>query len=276
LSKKSAHVVQFCAVGKRRGETGGKTRNSSAAEGKGTRSGKILKWALLAAGTLILIHLIPLGYYGIKLAGLRNENPSMTAIMRERRATAPLDEKGFIPLKEIPEFTKRLVVRAEDSRFYRHFGIDLQSIAFAMKINAKKGEIVYGGSTITQQLARTLFLSINRSYLRKYLEALIALEAELILGKERILELYLNCVEWGPGVYGLKRASRYHYGVEVRGLTENQVVRLVTVLASPVRVNPKECEKDKLLGPRYRSLLAAAAALRGRRQQIDSVFEKSD
>jgi monofunctional glycosyltransferase len=255
---------------------GKKSDNSRATEGRKPRPGKVLKWLLLVAGAFILIHLIFLGYYGIKLAGLRNENPTITSIMRERKATAPLDKNGFIPLTEIPEFTKRLVVRAEDSRFYLHSGIDLESIAFALRINAKKGEIVYGGSTITQQLARTLFLSINRSYSRKYFEALIALEAELILGKNRILELYLNCVEWGPGVYGLKKAAKYHYGVEVRGLTENQVIRLVTVLASPVRVDPKECEKDKSLGPRYRSLLAAAAALRGKRQQIESVFEKSD
>lgn len=144
----------------------------------------------------------------------------------------------FIPLKQVPKKIQYVLVAAEDSNFYKHQGIDFESTWRAYKTNARLGFAYKGGSTITQQLTRTLFLNTKKNYVRKYFEFLIALEMDLLLSKNRILELYLNNVEFGKGVFGIGRASWYYYGKPFAYLSEDEIIRLITILPSPLRYGP--------------------------------------
>ncbi len=239
-----------------------------------TRRRKTLRVVLLIIGIVVAAHLLFLLWFGVRLFPLRTHNPAVTSIMRIRGDVTPLDPAGFLPLAETPQFVKDLIVLTEDPHFYAHHGIDISSIRLALKVNAEQGRIVYGGSTITQQLARTLFLWPGKNLLRKYMEMWIALESEVFLGKGRILELYLNCAEWGPGVYGMQRASRFFYLEDVAALTHDQAIRLVTVLASPRRSGPWSVDTDPLLDVRYRFIVRASRRLEGRQPQFSSTLQE--
>ena len=126
-----------------------------------------------------------------------------------------------VPLESLPRSVPRMFVKVEDYVFYEHYGIDWKAIRDAWAINRRLGYVYYGGSTITQQLARTLFLVPDRTYLRKYLEALASLEIELLLPKQRILELYVNTIEFGKGVFGIEAAARHYYGRSARDLSRD-------------------------------------------------------
>ena len=128
---------------------------------------------------------------------------------------------------------KRAVVAAEDARFVDHEGFDWEGIERAMEKNQKKGRIVAGGSTITQQLAKNLFLSPRRSYVRKVEEAIITVMLEAMLDKRRILELYLNVIEWGNGVFGAEAASRRYFGISAAQLSPEQAARLAAMAPNP-------------------------------------------
>jgi membrane peptidoglycan carboxypeptidase len=154
-----------------------------------------------------------------------------------------------------------MLVRLEDYTFYQHHGIDLQAIKDAARVNRIIGRPLYGGSTITQQLARTLYLTPDKSYARKYVEAILALCMEMVLRKERILELYFNYVEWGPGVYGIGAAAAYHYGKDVRSLTVDEYRRLLTLLSSPLRYGVTSFERSRLLAERYSYLVTTFPVL---------------
>jgi monofunctional biosynthetic peptidoglycan transglycosylase len=160
----------------------------------------------------------------------------------------------FISLRKIPAEVKNMVIEIEDSTFYQHKGVDPEAIKESIELNKRYHRPVYGGSTITQQLARTLFLTPQKNFLRKYLEALIALEMDLFLKKERILELYLNSAEWGRGIFGIERASYFYYGKSVRDLELESQIRLITILSSPVKYNPENFYKLRLLQKRYEIL----------------------
>jgi monofunctional glycosyltransferase len=183
-------------------------------------------------------------------------NPSVTSVMLYRSIFYHWDitKVRFLPLKKIPSQTRRMILKVEDGTFYLHHGILLASMKNAWKVNKELGKPVYGGSTITMQTARTLFLVPEKSYLRKYLEVIIALEMERILGKDRIYELYLNYAEWGKGVFGIEAASRYHYKKGVSKLTTDQSIRLVTLLSSPIKYTPKTINKSGILRSRYQYL----------------------
>ena len=128
---------------------------------------------------------------------------------------------------------KRAIIAAEDMKFVDHEGFDWEGIQRAIEKNQKKGKAVAGGSTITQQLAKNLFLSGERSYLRKGQEAVITLMLEVILDKQRILEIYLNVAEWGVGVFGAEAASRHYYGLSAASLNPEQAARLAAMLPRP-------------------------------------------
>jgi len=128
---------------------------------------------------------------------------------------------------------KRAMVAAEDARFADHEGFDWGGIQLALEKNQKKGRVVAGGSTITQQLAKNLFLSPSRSYLRKGEEAVITVMLEAMLSKRRILEIYLNVIEWGNGVFGAEAASRQYFGVPAAQLSEEQAARLAAMAPNP-------------------------------------------
>ena len=133
---------------------------------------------------------------------------------------------------------KRAVVAAEDAKFVGHEGFDWEAISKAIEKNEKKGRVVSGASTISQQLAKNLFLSGERSWLRKGQEAVITWMLESTLSKRRILELYLNFAEWGEGVFGAEAAARHHFGVNAAALSASQAAFLAAILPSPRRYAP--------------------------------------
>jgi monofunctional biosynthetic peptidoglycan transglycosylase len=138
-----------------------------------------------------------------------------------------------VPYDRISVNLKRAMIAAEDARFAEHEGFDWDGIQKAMDRNARRGRVVAGGSTITQQLAKNLFLSASRSYVRKGEEALITLMLESLLDKRRIFELYLNVIEWGDGVFGAEAAARRYFGIGASQLSPEQAARLAAMAPSP-------------------------------------------
>jgi monofunctional glycosyltransferase len=185
-------------------------------------------------------------------------NPPVTGIMAYRAVFYRWSNQKirFRKITRIPLQTRRMILKVEDGSFYTHHGVIFDAMQNAWKLNKELGKPVYGGSTITMQTARTLFLVPEKSYLRKYLEVIIALEMETILGKDRIFELYLNYAEWGKGIYGIDAASRYHYGKSVTNLSTDEAVRLVTLLSSPIKYKPYTIQKNGILRSRYQYLSA--------------------
>jgi monofunctional biosynthetic peptidoglycan transglycosylase len=139
---------------------------------------------------------------------------------------------------EISPHLRRAVLASEDDRFYLHYGFDFEEIENALE-RAKRGRRLRGASTITQQVAKNLFLWEGRSYVRKGLEAWLTVVLELCLPKDRILDLYLNLAEWGDGVFGAEMAARTHYRKAAKNLTRDEAARLAAVLPAPVRWSPK-------------------------------------
>jgi monofunctional biosynthetic peptidoglycan transglycosylase len=195
---------------------------------------------LLGVGAILLVHLCAL----LVLVALRWIDPPTTAVQAERRVSAWILHKpyrkqyAFVPLRRISPNLQHAVVAAEDGRFYRHHGIDWHEVQMVVDEDLNKGKLGRGGSTITQQLVKNLFLSTNRSLLWKALEFTLAPEAELALPKHRILELYLNAVEWGPGIYGAEAAANSWYHVPAARLDRDQAARLAAMLPSPLRRRP--------------------------------------
>ncbi|HZQ52720.1 MAG TPA: monofunctional biosynthetic peptidoglycan transglycosylase [Bryobacteraceae bacterium] len=174
---------------------------------------------------------------------LRWMDPPFTAVQAERRIAAWQSHISykkrylFVPLERISPQLQHAVIAAEDARFFKHHGFDWKEIGSAVRDDLEDGR-VRGASTIDQQLVRNLFLSTNRSVLRKGLEFSIVPIAELLLSKQRILELYLNIIEWGPGIYGAEAASRYYFGIPAERLTREQAVELAEVIPSPLHRKP--------------------------------------
>jgi monofunctional biosynthetic peptidoglycan transglycosylase len=175
---------------------------------------------------------------------LKKHPPTTTAYieLRKRQAAAKgrkLDlHWTWVPSDAISENLKRAVVTAEDDEFYRHNGVDWPAIRAAYERNRKAGRFAAGGSTITMQLARNLYLSPSKNPFRKAKEILIARRLERELGKRRILELYLNVVEWGKGVFGCEAAARAYFGKSCAELTSDEAVAMAVVLPNPRRWDP--------------------------------------
>ena len=171
-------------------------------------------------------------------------DPDSTAFMRARveqlRESDPKAkvQYGFVPYSRISTHLKRAVVAAEDAKFFQHDGFDWDGIRKAYEKNQREGEVVAGGSTITQQLAKNLFLSGERTWWRKAQEAAITVMLELIMDKRRILEVYLNVIEWGDAVFGAEAAARYHYGTSAAQLGPEQSAHLAAMIPSPRRYGP--------------------------------------
>lgn len=177
--------------------------------------------------------------------------------LRERKPDAALRHQ-WVPYEQISVHLKRAVVAAEDDSFVDHEGFDWEGIERALEKNEKKGRAVAGGSTISQQLAKNLFLSPSRSYLRKAQEAVITVMIEQLWSKRRILEVYLNVVEWGEGVFGAEAAARRYYGIPASRLGPTEAARLAVMLPNPRRY-------ERSFGPRL-----AAHAERVRRRMAYS------
>ena len=196
----------------------------------------------LALRALLLAALALAAWEGSILARIlwwRTHAPAETAFMRARLAElrrrdprASL-ERTWVPYERISPHLKRAVIAAEDAKFLAHEGFDWEEIEKARERNEERGRVVRGASTISQQLAKNLFLSGRRSYLRKTHEALITLMLEAALDKRRILELYLNLIEWGERTYGAEAAARRHFGTGASALTADQAARLAAMIPNP-------------------------------------------
>ena len=177
-------------------------------------------------------------------AKLATENPTSTAFIDLRREQARDTDKSFVlawdwrPLGRISRYLRAAVVYAEDAHFYSHEGVDWDAIEKALETNLDRGELGVGGSTITQQLAKNLYLSPSRSLIRKVREMLIAFSLEDTLSKQRILEIYLNIAEWGDGVFGAEAASRKWFGHSAQALTPAEAARLAIALPNPFKRAP--------------------------------------
>jgi monofunctional biosynthetic peptidoglycan transglycosylase len=161
--------------------------------------------------------------------------------MKIRRQQALHKKKSYsikhkwIPLKSVPLYMQRAVIAAEDDKFYTHFGFDFEALKKAYQRNERINSIKLGGSTITQQLAKNLFLSPKRSYWRKIREAVVTVMMEIFLSKRRILEIYLNSIEWGPGIFGIEAAAQHYFGISTKRLSLEQSCRLAAIIPSPLR-----------------------------------------
>ena len=178
------------------------------------------------------------------IRALQVHNPDRTALMTWRiqdRKVRP-EDVHYIPvrLEQISPVLRKGVVLAEDAAFYKHPGYDLRAIQEAAWINIGHGKVVRGASTITQQLCKNLFLSNKRTLGRKVREILLAAYVEQVLSKKRILELYLNVIEWGPGVFGVEAASRYHFEKSASELTVEEAALLVSAIPFPLKAHPRE------------------------------------
>ena len=179
------------------------------------------------------------------LLGLRFVDPPTTGVQIQRRVEA-IFEPGpykkqftFVPLRRISPQLQHAVIAAEDGNFYRNYGIDWGQVRQVIEDSADAGEVTRGASTITQQLVKNLFFTTHRNPVRKVFEYTLAPLAVLILGRDRVLELYLNVIEWGPGVYGAEAAARYHYHTSAAALNREQAARLAAILPSPRRRKPE-------------------------------------
>jgi monofunctional glycosyltransferase len=164
---------------------------------------------------------------------LATRNPATTAFIELRKAEGQTIDWRWRPLGSISRFLRAAVVYAEDDRFYEHDGVDWRAMKQALDERVDTGAFGRGGSTITQQLAKNLYLSPDRSLIRKARELLITYRLEDELSKQRILELYLNICEWGPGVFGAEAAARHWFGHSAQRLTPAEAVRLATALPNP-------------------------------------------
>ncbi len=179
----------------------------------------------------------------LTLVAARWIDPPTTAVHVERRLQAWINHKPyherytFVPLSQISPDFQHAVIAAEDERFYQHHGFDWHAIQLAADHDLEGGR-TRGGSTLTQQLVKNLFFGTGRSILRKGAEFTLVPVAELVLGKRRILELYLNVVEWGPGIYGAEAASRTYYGTTARNIDREQGARLAAILPAPLKRRP--------------------------------------
>jgi len=192
-------------------------------------------------GILVILALVVQGWFYAHVLWWRSFEPSASAFMearleqlREKDPKAKLAHR-WVPYERISPQLKRAVVAAEDAKFVAHVGFDWQAISKAIEKNEQKGRVVSGASTISQQLAKNLFLSGERSWLRKGQEAVITWMLESSMGKQRILELYLNYAEWGEGVFGAEAAARYHFGTTAAALNAQQAAFLAAILPSPRR-----------------------------------------
>jgi monofunctional biosynthetic peptidoglycan transglycosylase len=212
---------------------------------KPTKRRKLWRWLFLIA---VLTPVAVTAYILLTLpdvSGLRTENPSSTAFMRSRQEEARrmgrtlVIHKEWVDFAEIPALLKEAVRITEDASFYWHKGIDFEEIKESLKRDLREKRFARGGSTITQQLAKNLYLSPSKNPLRKVREYFIARRLEKALSKERIFTLYFNLIEFGSGIFGVQAASRHYFDRDVSELSVEEIVRLTAVIPRPVTTDPR-------------------------------------
>jgi monofunctional glycosyltransferase len=204
-----------------------------------------IRWLVIGA---VLVWLLA----ALVLVAARWIDPPTTAVHIQRRLQTwardtPYRERyKFIPLGQISPDLQHAVIAAEDARFYQHHGFDWDQIQIAAEDDLEGGR-TRGASTITQQLVKNLFFGTGRSMLRKGAEVTLVPVAEFALGKRRILEIYLNVVEWGPGIYGAESACRYYDGTAARSIDRDQAARLAAILPAPLKRRPERMNRYSAL-----------------------------
>jgi len=199
------------------------------------------RWVLTILLLIVGLHLL----WGLALLALRFINPFTTGVQIQRRVESFFTRgqyrkrQIFVPLRRISPQLQHAVIAAEDGNFYRNYGIDWGQVRQVIEDSADAGEVTRGASTITQQLIKNLFFTTHANPVRKAFEFTLAPMATLILGRNRVLELYLNVIEWGPGVFGAEAAAEYHYHTSVAMLNREQSARLAAILPSPRRRKPE-------------------------------------
>ena len=200
------------------------------------KAAAVLGWfAVAAAGAFLILQLS----YLARVWWMKDHNPEMTSFMATRLDTLRDGKPGaelrhtWVAYERISVHLKRAVVAAEDARFMDHEGFDWDAIEKAVERNRRKGHVVLGASTISQQLAKNLFLSAERTPWRKGQEAIITVMIEHVMDKRRILEIYLNVIEWGDGVFGAEAASRHYFAASASSLGPSQAARLAAMVPNP-------------------------------------------
>ncbi len=203
---------------------------------------KLLKWFLML---VLLCVLAGTAYYSVypDIRELKHANPGKTAFMKYREREWRDEgkkvriQKQWVPFSRISPYLVKAVIIAEDDKFWSHKGFDFEAMEKAMETDLKEGKVKFGGSTISQQLVKNLYLSPSKNPLRKLTEAFITWRMEKTLSKRRIIELYLNVVEWGEGIFGAEAAARHYFGKDAASLSAEECARLAVVLPNPRRFN---------------------------------------
>jgi monofunctional biosynthetic peptidoglycan transglycosylase len=223
--------------------TNRETGNFPSVAAKTSRFRRVAKWLLLASCALLLIP-------PLQVALALVVNPPWTPMQIQRKIEGiPAKPVTWTPLEKIPPGLIHFIWASEDQAFFEHGGFDFEQLNKAMAAARKKGGPVRGSSTITMQCARSVYLWQGRSYVRKALEAYYTFWMELLLGKKRILELYLNNIEFGPGIYGVGAASREYFDRTPDALTRSQMIALAAILPNPLKwspVRPDETVRRKI------------------------------
>jgi len=200
---------------------------------------RVLRISLWLLAALLLAMAAWQASYAARIWWWRDHNPDMTAFMATRLERLREKDPGsvlkhqWVPYQRISANLKRAIISAEDGKFVDHEGFDWEAIQKAREKNQKRGKVVAGGSTISQQLAKNLFLTGERSPWRKGQEAVITVMLENLLDKRRILEIYLNVIEWGDGVFGAEAAARHYFSVSAAALSAEQAARLAAMVPNP-------------------------------------------
>lgn len=203
-----------------------------------------VKSVFLVFGFVVLYEALTIPWFGV--AGLKENNPAETALMRQRLGEADSEGKSlrtvhsWVPLSRIPRHVINAVVVAEDGMFWEHNGFDWYEFQQSLRKNWERKKAVRGASTITQQLAKNLYLSTSKDPVRKIKEWIITFLLERNLDKNRILEIYLNVIEWGRGIFGVEAAARTYFGRSASSLSVEQAIRLAAVIPSPLRHKPTD------------------------------------
>jgi monofunctional glycosyltransferase len=210
------------------------------AKKKKRKKRRLLKWALAILFVAIAAGAVYVALYP-DVSRLKRTNPKKTAFMeyrenewREQGKRLKI-QQSWVPLGRVSDYVKRAVLIAEDDKFWKHEGFDFDAMQKAIEKDLKEGKFKFGGSTITQQLAKNLYLSPSKNPLRKAREAIITWRMERTLSKRRILELYLNVVEWGEAIFGIEAAARHYYGKPAADITAEEAAQLAAVLPNPLK-----------------------------------------
>jgi monofunctional biosynthetic peptidoglycan transglycosylase len=202
------------------------------------------RWTIRLLKIALAFVIFLYAFWTLSLFALRFVNPLTTGVQMQRRVEALLSGQAyrkryrFVPLRQISPNLQHAVIAAEDGRFYVHHGIDWDEVQKVAEESSEKGKLGRGASTITQQLVKNLFFTTYRDPIRKAFEYTLAPLADRILGKQRVLELYLNVIEWGPGVYGAAAATEYHYHKTPAQLDRDESARLAACIPAPRRRRP--------------------------------------